>query len=87
MNKSKIDETVIDVFRTLFRQPDLELRDEMTSADVAGWDSLKHVSLIIHLADELGIKFRGDEVVRLTNVGELRSLVHEKTAAQPAGRV
>ena len=79
-----------DVFRTLFRQPGLELRDDMTSADVAGWDSLKHVSLMIHLEEELGVTFRSDEVVRLTTVGELRSLIHEKLATrsvgQPAGQ-
>ncbi len=86
MDMSKIDETVTDVFRTLFRQPGLELRDDMTSADVDGWDSLKHVSLVIHLEQELGVKFRGDEVVRLTNVGELRSLIHEKLTRQPAGQ-
>jgi acyl carrier protein len=57
----------------------------MTSADVAGWDSLKHVSLMIHLEEELGVKFRSDEVVRLTNVGELRSLIHEKLTTQSAG--
>jgi len=83
MDKSKIDEIVTDVFRTVFRQPGLELRDDMTSADVVGWDSLKHVSLIIHLEQELGIKFRGDEVVGLMDVGQLRSLVYEKLARQP----
>ena len=86
MDMNKIDETVTDVFRTLFRQPGLELRDEMTTADVAGWDSLRHVSLIIHLEQEFEIKFRGDEVVRLTNVGELLSLIHEKLAGQPASQ-
>ena len=75
-----------DVFRTLFRQPGLELRDDLTSEDVAGWDSLKHVSLMIHLEQELGIKFHSNEVVRLTNVGELRSLIREKFARQPAGQ-
>ena len=86
MDTNKIDEIVTDVFRTLFRQPGLELHDDLTSADVAGWDSLKHVSLMIHLEQELGIKFHSHEVVRLTNVGELRSLIREKFARQPAGQ-
>ncbi len=75
-----------DVFRTLFRRPGLELRDDMTSADVDGWDSLKHVSLMIHLEQELGVRFRSEEVIRLTNVGELRGLIHEKLADRPAGQ-
>ncbi len=81
MDTTTIDDTVTDVFRTLFRRPDLELRDDMTAADVPGWDSLNHVSLIIHLEEELGIKFSGDEVVRLASVGELRAMIYEKVGA------
>lgn len=28
-----------EVFRTIFNIPDLELRDDLTAADVPGWDS------------------------------------------------
>lgn len=86
MDMKKIDKIVTDVFQTVFRQPELELHDDLTSEDVAGWDSLKHVSLMIHLEDELGIKFQSNEVVQLTNVGELRSLIREKLTRQPAGQ-
>ncbi|MCH8822012.1 MAG: acyl carrier protein [Planctomycetes bacterium] len=85
MDMKKIDEIVTNVFQTVFHQPELELHDDLTSKDVAGWDSLNHVSLLIRLENELGIKFQSYEVVQLTNVGDLRSLIHEKLARQPAG--
>jgi acyl carrier protein len=80
MDVGEIEAILTDVFRTLFRRPDLELRDDLTAKQVPGWDSLNHVNLIIQIEEELGIKFRNDEVARLANVGELKRLVHEKVA-------
>ena len=80
MNPDQIDNTLTEIFRTLFRQPELTLTDGLTAGDVPGWDSLNHVNLIIQIEEELGIRFRNDEVARLANVGELKSLVHDKLA-------
>ena len=87
MNRHEIDEVLTDIFRTLFRLPELELADELTAKQVRGWDSLNHVVLIIQVEEELGIKFRNDEVAMLVNVGQLKDLVYEKVslgAAQPS---
>ncbi len=81
MQHTEIDEILTDIARTLFRQPTLELTDDLVARDVPGWDSLNHVNLIIQIEEELSITFRNDEVARLTNVGELKSLVREKVAA------
>ncbi|MCH8822015.1 MAG: acyl carrier protein [Planctomycetes bacterium] len=74
------EETLTDIFRTLFHQPALELTDDLTAKQVPGWDSLNHVNLIIQIEEELGIKFRNDEVAKLVNVGELKAMVREKVA-------
>ena len=73
-----IDDTLTQIFRTLFRQPDLELTDELTAKQVPGWDSLNHVNLIIQIEEELGIRFQHAEVASLTNVGDLKALVRSK---------
>ena len=80
MAEDEIDLVLTEIFRGLFKQPDLELCDETTAADVPGWDSLNHVNLIIQLEEELGIRFRNDEVIVLADVGELKALVREKVA-------
>ena len=36
-----------DVFRQVFDDPDIVLRDEMTADDIPGWDSLMHINLIV----------------------------------------
>jgi acyl carrier protein len=54
----------------------------MTANDVAGWDSMSHLQLIISVEKEFGIKISGAEVMRLKNVGDLLSLINMKTQSQ-----
>jgi acyl carrier protein len=72
------------IFRTLFNDPGLELRDDLTARDVAGWDSLNHVNLMILIEEEFGVRFSTGEVSALQDVGELRRLLAAKTAVRQA---
>jgi acyl carrier protein len=70
MNPEQMDR-LTNVFRTLFNQGDLVLRDDMTAADVPGWDSFNHVNLIILIEEEFNVRFTTDEVSSMANVGDL----------------
>jgi acyl carrier protein len=72
------------IFRTLFNDPGLELRDDLTARDVDGWDSLNHVNLMILIEDEFRIRFTTSEVSSLQDVGELKRLLAAKTAVRQA---
>jgi acyl carrier protein len=58
---------------------DFPLSDETVAPQVPGWDSLSHVRILAAVEREYGIRFRGLEVLRLKNVGELQALVERKT--------
>jgi acyl carrier protein len=74
-----IDETrsqVQLVFREVFSDDTLVLRDDMTANDVEGWDSLMHVNLIIAIEKRFGVRFATAEISRLNDHGQnLRSLL------------
>lgn len=72
------------IFRTLFNDPGLELRDDLTARDVVGWDSLNHVNLMILIEEEFGVRFSTGEVSALQDVGELKRLLAAKTAVRQA---
>jgi len=72
------------IFRTLFNDPGLELQDDLTARDVAGWDSLNHVNLMILIEEEFGVRFTTGEVSALQDVGELKRLLAAKTAVRQA---
>jgi acyl carrier protein len=69
------------VFREVLDDPELELSDGMTAAQVPGWDSLAHVSLMFSVESEFGITFSDTELSGMADVGELRRTVLAKTAA------
>lgn len=54
------------------------LSDETTAADIEGWDSLAHVTLMFSIEQEFGIEFAGDEFNTLSDVGALRTLIETK---------
>lgn len=83
MRRQSLDKLTA-IFRTMFNQPQLELREDLTAADVRGWDSLKHVSLMVTVESEFGIRFSNSEIADLANVGELIAMISEKTGESNA---
>ena len=81
MNDTK--ERIQTVFRDIFDDDSIVLRDDMTAADVENWDSLNHIDMIVAIESEFKIRFTTAEVTSLKNVGELMALVDKKRAAKP----
>jgi len=44
--------------------------------DVAKWNSLTHIELIVGLEELFGIQFTQDEVVKMTSVGAIRDVLN-----------
>jgi len=59
-----------------------EMRDDITAADVKGWDSLTHMSIITRIERHFGVKFKLMEVNKLKNMGSLIELVGQKLNAK-----
>ena len=78
----EIRKQVQEVFREVFEDPDLNLTEQMTAEDIDGWDSLKHIDVIIALEKRLKVKFATAEISRLkedgSNVGSILELVARK---------
>ena len=62
---------------------------DLASASVdatPGWDSLRHIELILHIEGALGIQFDSSEIDQTTQFGSLAALVARKTARTTAAR-
>jgi acyl carrier protein len=74
-----------EIFRQVFDDPTIVLRDDMTAADVEGWDSVTHIDLLIAIERALGIKFATAEMSRLKepdqNIGSFVRLIESKRQA------
>lgn len=76
-----IEEKLSRILRDVMDDQSLVVNDELTAADVEGWDSLSHVTLMFSLEQEFGIQFMGEEFAELGDVGELRQLIEKKIGA------
>lgn len=70
MNRDEVYSRLKEVFQDVFDK-DVPLTDATTAADVDGWDSLSHITLIGTVEDEFDIKFPMKDVVHMKNVGEM----------------
>ncbi|MBR4169096.1 MAG: acyl carrier protein [Lachnospiraceae bacterium] len=71
MSREEIFDKLNEVFRDVFDDDSITVKDETTAADVDGWDSHMHISLIDAVEEEFEIRFDMKTVVKMKNVGEM----------------
>jgi len=62
-----------ELFQNVFNDDGLSLRDEMTSGDIAGWDSVAHINLMFSIEQAFNVQFQGNELAEFKNIGELKA--------------
>lgn len=75
MTREEVYKRLNAVFQDVFDDPDLTVSDETTAADVDGWDSLVHITLIDAVEEEFDISFDMKTIVKLKNVGEMVDVI------------
>ena len=80
MTEAEIYAFLQKLFADLFERDDIVLGPAMTAGDIDGWDSFKHVEIIIATGEHFGVKFRTRELDGLNTVGDLVALIRDKTA-------
>lgn len=78
MERTEIFEKLTEVFNDVFDREDITLSDETTSNDIAGWDSLTHITLIAEVEDAFDMKFSMKDVIGMKNVGEMVDIIEEE---------
>ena len=71
-NDREIHDRLTEVFQQVFVDEGLTLRDEMTSHDIAGWDSVTHINLMFGIEQAFGMRFRGNELAEQADIGQLK---------------
>ena len=74
MSKDEVYFRLKGVFEDVF-EDDIELTDATTAADVPGWDSLSHVTLMLRVQSEFDISLPMKDIVHIRNVGDMVDLI------------
>ncbi|MCI8610398.1 MAG: acyl carrier protein [Clostridiales bacterium] len=78
METNEIFERLNEVFRDVFDDDTITVAEDTTAADVDGWDSLMHITLISAVEDEFDIKFNMKDVVSMKQVGDMVDIIQQE---------
>ncbi|UBU18504.1 acyl carrier protein [Nonomuraea gerenzanensis] len=70
-----------DVLATVLEQPADSFTDESSSENVLTWTSLRHVTLLIEIENEFGIRFSNAEMTTMRSLGDIRATLERKGVA------
>jgi acyl carrier protein len=82
MNTEQIYAQLTEIFREVFEDQSVVPRPDMKASDVAEWDSLNHINLIIAIEVRFKIKFKTSELESLRDVSHLVEIIERKLAAK-----
>ncbi|MGG2053153.1 acyl carrier protein [Lysinibacillus pakistanensis] len=74
--KETINEIIVDILEL-----DSANKVQMDREKNAGWDSIKHLEIIMAIEEEFDIRFSSAEVTKVKNVTDLYTIVEEKVHA------
>lgn len=75
MSREEVYEKLTEIFKDVFYRDDITLTDTTSAADIAGWDSLMHITLIGAIEDEFDIKFAMKDMLEMKNVGDMVNII------------
>ena len=77
---ANVHEQIQAMIRKLIKQPTFELKRQLTTADVKGWDSMRHIQLMVEIDRQFKVRVEPKDIVRFKTFGDLVSFVEEKLA-------
>jgi acyl carrier protein len=78
MTPDQILQDLTVIFHTVLDDDTLVLTPETTAADVPGWDSMNHITIVVEAERHFGVKVRTAEIEEMRNVGDFVKLIAAK---------
>ena len=78
MDQSVVTEKLTAIFRIVFNDDTIVLRNDLTANEVGNWDSLSHMLMIGEVEKKFSIKFKLKELNKLEDVKSLIDLIELK---------
>lgn len=78
MDRSEILKKVNNIFIDTLDNDDLKINEATTANDVAEWDSLSHILLVVAIEKYFKIRFTSKEIQSWENVGGIINSIQER---------
>lgn len=73
--------TIHKLMGNVLRIPEGRITDGVHMRDIAEWDSLKHMELILAIEQAYGIELTGDEIADMTSVSSIINILSQHSIA------
>jgi acyl carrier protein len=60
-----------EIFKDVLDNNSISLAESTTAADIAEWDSLSHIQLVVAIEKHFNIRFNASEIQSWKNIGEM----------------
>ena len=81
MTDLEIMDGITEVVREALDDDTIILTPSSVAGDFAGWDSFKHITIVVATEMRFGVKFRTAEIESLREIGDFVALIQKKRAA------
>jgi acyl carrier protein len=78
MTSEQVYAQLTDVFQIVFDDPSIQLRPDMTAADIVEWDSVSHLDLVLAVETKFKLRLNLAEVESLQTVGDFVDLLQKR---------
>lgn len=78
MTREEVFTKLTDVFRDVFDNDNIVLKEDTVSSDIQDWDSLEFINIVVAVMETFKIKFSIEDLKKLDNVGQLVTLILER---------
>jgi acyl carrier protein len=78
MDHATILSGLTGLFRDIFGDETLTPTSETSAVDIAGRDSMNHITIVVEVERRFGVKFQTGEIEELKTVGDFTALIAKK---------
>lgn len=75
MKNNNLDTKIIDILSIVFNIDVKKITKKTNKTNIANWDSLRHMTLIITLEDEFNIKFDEQDISKINNIDSIKKII------------
>ncbi len=71
----EIKKSVMNIMSVVFNVPADSINDNSSTDTISSWDSLKHMSLIVSLEEQLECEFTDEQISEMTNFSKIIDII------------
>jgi acyl carrier protein len=72
---NEIKKSVTTIMSVVFNVPAESINEHSSTNTISSWDSLKHMSLIVSLEEQLGCEFTDEQISEMTSFEKIIEIV------------